>query len=115
MVRNIIYLFLLVGFFGCSQSNPACDWQSFESLGKITEVKPYVENGDTLYSVAMKFNNSSLKNETQYLEKLQDLKIDKIILERNRIQTGMKYKFTVSEKLSGNCKAPIITFHHNLK
>jgi len=115
-MKHLIWLFpFLLLLIGCNHENPACDWQSYESLAKVKSVEPYEEDGKTFYSVALQFNNSSLKNEIQYLEKLQDIKIDQTMFERNRIQVGFKYKFTVNEKLSGNCKSPIITFHHNLK
>ena len=128
-MKNIIFIslliiacifswFALIGHFNngfLENTNPACEWQTFETLGKVTEISTLDKNGKDLLSVKMKFNGSSLKNEPQYLEQLQSIDIDSAFIARNKIRVGLKYKFTVHEAILGNCESPVITFHHNLK
>ena len=116
MKRNLLVFILVLLLLGCNNNNnPACEWQTFETLGKITEISTLDKNGKDLLSVKMKFNGSSLKNKPQYLEQLQGFDIDSAFIARNKIKVGLKYKFTVHEAISGNCESPVITFHHNLK
>lgn len=116
-MKNLFLLGFVFFMIGCTSGggNPACEWQTFEPLGKITAIKPITKNGKNLLSVEMKFNSSSLKNETQYLEQLQNIEIDSAFIARNKMKVGLKYKFTVHEVISGNCESPIVTFHHTLK
>lgn len=99
----------------CNQRSGPCDWREIETYAKVTSITPYVEKGDSLYRVTMKFEASVLKEKPQTLNDLKGFHIDKAFLQRNRIQKGLRYKFTVHELLSGNCKAPVIVFHHAME
>lgn len=114
-MRLIVFIFL-GSLLGCNTtSNPACTWNTYECLARVEAIKPLNSQSDSLYSVELKFNNSSLQNQPQYLEELQKVKITARFLKENRIKLGNKYKFSVSEKIEGNCPSPVVTFHHHLK
>lgn len=114
MMRLLLVVGILIGLVGCKQGSQPCDWQEYDVLAKVTEINPKVVEGDTLYSVKLQFNGSSLKKEPQYLEQLQNLKIDKAFIARNKIRVGLRYKYSINEVVSGNCNSPIVSFHHQL-
>jgi len=115
MTKIFQILLLVIAFSSCKTSTKPCDWQEYEAKARVQSIEQFVQNGDTLYSVGLKFNSSSLKDEIQYLEKLQNVKITKETMQRNSIKLGLKYGFIVNDALNGNCKTPIISFQHNLR
>jgi hypothetical protein len=115
MTRIFQILLLATVFLSCKTSTKPCDWQEYEAKARVQSIEQFVENGDTLYSIGLKFNSSSLKEEIQYLEKLQNVRITKETMKRNSISLGLKYGFIVNDALNGNCKTPVVSFQHNLR
>mgnify|MGYP003340238990 FL=1 len=100
---------------GCKQDAGPCDYYQYEALAKVVSIEAYNKDSKKLYHVGLKFNNSSLKQEIQYLDEIKEIEIDDAFLNRNKIQKGFSYQALVSEIKEGDCTPLFISFNHQFK
>jgi len=104
-------------FAACSQKSGPCEWDFMRVEAEVTNIEAFSVNeaGDSLYHVMMKFNGSVYSNKEQFMEELRDIDITRDVLRKNNIRIGNRYKATVSEIRSGNCKSPILSFDSKIR
>ncbi len=113
---GIIFLFL---FFSCRNENGPCEYDITEIEAKVVSLEPYQSGeGKQLFHIVMKFNESFLAKQNQFLDDLVPRikgKTDSTFIHRNQIKTGHVYSGTVSEIKSGNCEPMYVSFNHFFK
>ena len=113
----VIGLIATVGGFlaGCGNTNSGpCDYDIKKFKATITGIEGYVENGDSLFHIIVEFDVSTLAHAPQRMDELREIKVDRGMLSRNPFRIGTIYTGTVSEKLTGECVSPIISFDQKI-
>lgn len=107
-------------FLGCRQSSEPCEYEIYPVEARIISIEPYKEVNDTtqLYHIILRFNQSNLAIQNQWLEDwLPGVKgkTNAEFLNRNKIKEGNIYPGTVSELKTGNCQPLYVSFDYYFK
>ena len=105
---------------GCLPKNGPCEYDITEIQAKIISIEPYKNKADStqLYHIILRFNESNLAKQDQFLEDWVPRikgKTGASFLENNNITVGDIYPGTVSEKKSGNCQPVYVSFNNYFK
>jgi len=111
--------FVAITLIACNNNVP-CDYDIRKFHAEVKEIKPFESNeydnsvemaGNKYYHVLMEFDQRPLSEELQYLDKLENIQFDSILLDLNHIQPGNIYSGLLSVRTSGRCEKMFVSFN----
>ncbi|MFQ5335816.1 MAG: hypothetical protein ACE5DN_07055 [Flavobacteriales bacterium] len=100
-----------------------CDYDIRKFSAEVKEIRSFEESEypfgqsveQELFHVVLEFDQRPLSESPQFLDELEQIKFDSILLDLNHIQVGNIYSGTISVRTSGHCKPLYVSFNHGFK
>lgn len=116
-LSSFAILTILISFSCSNSSDQPCDYiiSDYEALVTRVDFKEMNDNGDSTFTVWVSFSSGSLNTEDQDWGAIRGIEFTRESIVRNQAFIGNSYTGTISDRTSGTCETPRLSFNQPVK